>query len=311
MIEWQKKGLLIEPQKHLWWMQTHAMLPTVIPLSGNEFRVYFSGRDESQRSQIGYADIEVSNGQISVLNYSKDPVLSPGERGCFDDNGVTPSWVVQTEDTLRLYYIGWNSGTTTTRMSLIAGLANSADGKSFKRYSRAPLLDRTNAEPFGILTAPCVLLDLDNKLWEMWYVSGEGWRNKDLPIYNIKYAHSSDGINWIREGTVCIDFNSARETALARPCVLKSEDGYRMWFSYKDPAIGYRIGFAASKNGKDWKRQDALGGLDVGSKGDWDSEMIQYSYIFFHEGIYYLLYNGNGYGLTGIGYGVSHEIPSI
>ena len=40
----------------------------------------------------------------------------------------------------------------------------------------------------------------------MWYVSCEGWRERDLPIYNIKYAHSSDGINWIREGVVAIDF---------------------------------------------------------------------------------------------------------
>ena len=302
-MNWEKKGLIINCQKKLPWMQTHAMLPTVIHITENKFRVYFSGRDINNISLIGYANIQVTNGIIIVLDYSKSPVLSTGERGCFDDNGVTPSCIIKKDKEWFMYYIGWNSGTSTTRMGLVAGLAISNDnGASFTRYSRAPILERTNKEPFSILTAPYIIYD--NNKWEMWYVSCEGWRSKDLPIYNIKYASSFDGINWKREGHVCIDFIDENETALARPCVIKENEIYKMWFSYKDPRIGYRIGYAVSIDGKNWERSLKHAGLAIGEVGSWDSDMIEYSFVFAHKGIKYMLYNGNGYGENGAGYAV-------
>jgi hypothetical protein len=300
-MNWTKKGLIIEPQKGLWWMQSHAMLPTAEQIQDDIFKIYFSGRDTQNRSQIGFATVNVKDGSIELLEISSDPVFTIGERGCFDDNGVTPSCVIKNGDKLHLYYIGWNSGSTTIRLSLIAGLAISDDnGQTFRRNSRAPLLDRTDVEPFTIMTAPFVLKD--DKCWRMWYVSCIGWIDKDNPKYNLKYAESEDGIVWKRDGVVCIDLDD-KETALARPCVLKENGRFKMWFSYKDPAIGYRIGYAESENGKDWKRLDEIAGINV-SKNGWDSNMIEYSFVFDHDGYRYMLYNGNNYGAYGIGYAI-------
>ena len=135
----------------------------------------------------------------------------------------------------------------------------------------------------------------------MWYVSGEGWINKDLPKYNIKYAYSRDGVNWVREGHIAIQLEQ-NETALARPNVIKNDNGYEMFFSFKDPNIGYRIGHATSTDGVNWQRNNSSC-LDVSKKG-WDSEMVQYSCIFEHNKTRFMLYNGNGYGKTGIGYAI-------
>jgi hypothetical protein len=289
---WEKKGLLIEPQNKLWWMQTHAMLPTPVQIGEDKYRIYFSGRDINNTSHVGFADVKIFPHSMQVNNFSKDPVFSPGQRGCFDDNGVTPSCIVGNN----FYYIGWNSGTTTTRMSLVMGLA---DATTFERHSRAPLFIRTDREPFNILTAPFVMKD--DELYKMWYVSGEGWRTKDLPIYNIKYATSTDGKNWTRNGHVAIDLFD-NETALARPCVVKEGNIYEMFFSYKDPSIGYRIGTAISNDGLSWERQDKKV-LDPSSSG-WDSKMVEYTYVFRHKNRRYMLYNGNGYGQTGIGYAI-------
>jgi hypothetical protein len=297
---WEKKGLIIEPQKNLWWMKTFAMVPVADHMEGNIFRIYFSGRDDLNRSQIGFVDVNIGNGIISVLDYAKEPVLTTGELGTFDDNGVTPSWVVSNDGKKYLYYIGWNAGST-TRMSLIAGLALSEDGgTTYTRNSRGPLLERTDREPFSILTGPCVLNE--NGQWKMWYVSGEGWINRDLPKYNIKYAESVDGIRWERAGHIAIELNE-NETALARPCVLKENDLYKMWFSYKDPEIGYRIGYAESIDGRNWTRFDSESGMDPSESG-WDAEMIEYSFVFVHENVTYMLYNGNKYGIDGAGYAV-------
>ena len=100
-------------------------------------------------------------------------------------------------------------------MGLNAGLAISKDnGKTFLRNSFAHLLDGTNLEPYSILTAPFVIKE--QKIWRMYYVSCEGWLNKDLPIYNIKYAESINGINWKRNGHVCIDFKSKDNGAIVK-----------------------------------------------------------------------------------------------
>ena len=295
-MSWNKKGLIIEPDKNLWWNQSHGMLPTVQHLEGDKYKVFYSGRDKDNVSHIGYSIIEVKDDVITEISKSDEPIMSPGERGCFDDNGITPSSI----QSQKMYYIGWNSGTTTTRMSLIMGLAKETVG-SYERVSRAPLMPKTNKEPFGICTAPFVIKD--GNLYKMWYVYGNGWINKDLPKYDIKYATSKDGYTWKRDGTVSLALEE-NETALARPCAFRSSDIFEMYFSYKDPALGYRIGYATSLDGVKFKRSNNFSEyLDVSNEG-WDSEMVEYSFVFDHQGKRFMLYNGNGYGKSGIGYAV-------
>ena len=92
--------------------------------------------------------------------------------------------------------------------------------------------------------------------------------------------------------------NSISEYAISKPCVLKFKDQYLMWYSYRGES--YRIGFATSENGIDWIRKDEIVGIDVSKEG-WDSEMICYAHVFEHNDYLYMLYNGNGYGATGLG----------
>ena len=297
IMKWIKKGLIIKPRENLDWMVTHAMLPFAERIGEDLYRIYFSGRDRLNRSLVGYVEVDI-NKPKNILYITEKPVLGLGALGCFDDNGVTPSWIVDHAAKKYLYYIGWKPRST-TRMSLVAGLAVSTDGgTTFTRASRAPIMRLTNEEPFSILTAPCVLKE--NGLWRMWYVSGVEWVNPDLPRYNIKYAESDDGKLWKREGHVCIDFKEG-ENALARPCVLKENSIYKMWYSYKGD--NYRIGYAESPDGLQWERMDENVGIDVSESG-WDSDMIEYAFVFEHKQRKYMLYNGNNYGKEGIGYAI-------
>ena len=300
-MKWKKLGLIFEPKTvNRDWMITHAMDPTVDHVRDDIYRIYFCGRNRNNQSLIGFVEIDIKE-PTTILHAPVNPVLGLGELGAFDDNGVTASWVINHDGKKYLYYIGWKPRST-TRFSLMTGLAISDDGgDSFQRYSRAPILNLTNKEPFSILTAPCVIKE--NNVWKMWYVSCVDWVNADLPRYNIKYAESEDGIYWKQDGLVCIDFNSKDETALARPCVLFESGIYRMWYSFKDPAIGYRMGYAESNDGLKWQRLDEQVGIDISDSG-WDSEMIQYPYVFNHKGDKYMVYNGNGYGENGAGLAV-------
>jgi hypothetical protein len=239
-----------------------------------------------------------------ILCWSEKPVLGVGELGTFDESGAMGDWIVAQEGNFFLYYTGWNLGVTVPFRNAI-GLAVSEDGgHNFVRYSKGPILDRNIHDPCFVSNS-CILVDKEK--WRMWYLSCDQWKIEgDIPkhYYHLKYAESDDGIQWERNGIVCIDFRSQDEYAISRPSVLKNGGKYKMWYSYRGRS--YRIGYAESDNGIEWVRKDEEVGIDVSESG-WDSEMIEYPYIFDHEGQRYMLYNGNGYGRTGIGLAVLEE----
>lgn len=298
-IRWKKLGLFLEPQRDKWWSLTHAMIPTPEAMGGGVFRIYYSGRNQQNQSHIAWADVSLEE-PFRVLAYSDGPVLCPGPLGCFDDNGVTPSCVIDIGNGEKaLYYIGWNPGST-VRMHLFGGLAISSDnGQTFQRWSNAPILERSRTDPY-LNTAPWVV-KAENE-FRIYYVSGHEWIHKDLPRYNIKVARSDDGKVWHRDGRVCIDFKDKTENALARPYVIFDDGIWKMWFGHKGDA--YRLGYAESNDGLNWERRDELAGVDVGSSG-FDSEMIEYAAIVKHDGRRFMFYNGNNYGFEGIGLAVS------
>ena len=275
------------------------MIPTIEHIDESFYKIYFSGRDKNNISHIGYFIIDLINSN-EILDISSEPILYPGKRGCFDDNGVTPSCIIKNQDKIFLYYIGWNPGHN-VRMHLFGGLAISKDnGATFKRYSHAPIIERCKVNPL-LNTAPFVLKEGDN--WIMYYVSGVEWIHKDLPRYNIQIATSNDGLEWNRDGRVAIDFKDSNEMALARPWVIKDDDIYKMWFSFKGDANkggGYRLGYAESSDGIKWERMDDYVGITL-SEDDWDSEMIEYAAVVKYKEYYYMFYNGNNYGENGIG----------
>ena len=298
LIKWEKKGLFIKPQVDTYWSLSHAMIPTPEDMGEGVFRIYFSGRNNNNQSSIGWAEVNL-NKPYKVIKYSKNPVLSPGSLGCFDDNGVTPSCILNLRDNeIALYYIGWNPGST-VRMHLFGGLAISNNGEDFVRWSRAPIIERCITDPF-LNTAPWVVKT--GSEYRMYYVSGTEWKHKDLPRYNIKLAKSKDGKNWSRDGCVCIDFKDENENALARPYVIYEDNVWKMWFSYKGDA--YKLGYAESYDGIEWVRNDDFSGISVGKQGDFDSEMVAYAAVVNYNGQHFMFYNGNNYGYGGIGLAV-------
>ena len=302
-MRWVKKGLIIQPTGELDWMVTHASMPFADRISDNTYRIYFCGRNDQCRAQTGYIEIDI-NEPNQIRYITEKPILQLGSLGSFDDTGVWPSWIVHHNNMQYLYYTGRMAGVTVPFYSS-TGLAISKDGgRTFQRYSRAPLLERNDVDPY-LNATPCVLVE--GGKWRMWYSSGVSWQienDKPKHFYHIKYAESEDGINWERMGTVCIDFKSDDEYAIGRPCVLKESGIYKMWYSYRGES--YRLGYAESNDGILWERKDDEVGIDVSGVG-WDSEMICYAHVFDHDGRKYMLYNGNSYGKTGMGYAVSNE----
>ena len=230
-------------------------------------------------------------------------MLDLGALGTFDDAGVTSSCLVSVAERRYLYYTGWTRGVSVP-FYLHVGLAISENNGPFHRLSRAPLLDRSPADPY-LTASPCVRVDGDG--WKMWYVSGSEWKATDSGprhYYNIRYAESMDGVVWHRDGRTCVDYANETEHAFARPCVMRDADRFRMWYAVRGDR--YKIGFAESADGVSWSRLDDVGGLHPAGDG-WESEMVEYPWVFDENGRRFMLYNGNDYGRSGVGLAVWDE----
>jgi len=297
-MKWKKLGHIFTPDGNYNWMMTHAANPIPTSLHNGLIRVYFSCRDSKNKSSVGYVDLDMGK-PTEIIAISGNPVLSPGEKGLFDDSGVSPACLLAVKENTFFYFLGWNLCKTVPWRNSIGLAIYEQNTRRFERQSLAPIMDRCNCDPYTV-SYPFVIFE--DGVFRMWYGSHTSWGddNKELE-HIIKYAESDDGIHWKRDGIVCIGFKSPNEYAIARPCVVKDGDTYKMWYSYRGEK--YRIGYAESADGIKWTRMDEKVGIDVSPSG-WDSEMIEYAFVFDHNGKRYMLYNGNGYGKTGFGLAV-------
>lgn len=300
-MKWEKKSL-IYTANGIGWNSSAAMIPTPDFMDEKTLRIYISSCDAECRARISYLDCSFENYRPHIVYVGESPFFELGKPGTFDDNGCVATSVVTLGNGLKyLYYVGFEL-CVKIRYRLFVGLAISRDGgKTYQRYSHTPILDRTDRESY-FRCGPFVYLE--NETFRMWYVAGEEWTEidgKSMPVYLIKYLESKDGIHWGDCGKVCIDIESPEEHGFGRPYVIKEEGIYKMFYSKRVKYLGYRMGYAESKDGIDWTRKDSLMNLDVSENG-WDSEMICYPSLVKHGNRWIMFYNGNGFGKTGFGY---------
>lgn len=301
-MSWTKLGQVYVADRRHRWASSHAYVPTPLLLDNDRVRVYAAFRDPDGIGRVGYVEVDGSD-PTRVLEVSEQPVLDIGEPGTFDDSGVTPVSLVRAGADIYMYYIGWQKGVRVPYF-LFTGLAISTDGgRSFRRFSRVPILDRCDQE---LMLRSAAHVQLDQEKWRMWYIAGSDWTSvgdKQLPVYNIRYLESVNGRSWGTDSRVCIDLEGPDEFGFGRPFVLKQADKYQMWYSIRRRSSGYRIGYAESDDGVSWQRADHRAGIDVSSSG-WDSEMVAFASVVESRHGQYMFYNGNNYGETGFGVAV-------
>jgi hypothetical protein len=304
---WTKHGNIFKPDGSLSWSKSHAQVPFAFKKDDDTVRIFYATRDENSCSSTTFIDVDAADPSKIIYQHDK-PCINKGTPGWFDDSGTMPSWFLEHDGKIWLYYTAWNkSQSASYRLSI--GLAESTDGgETFSKLYDGPILDRSIYDAIWV-GQPCVRKEADG--WKMWYLSCEKIEYIDghpEPFYNVKYATSDDGINWNRTGVKCIDFDDFAD-AIGRPCV-EFEDGvYKMYSSHRnsrgyrnDPNKSYRLAYSESSDGINWFRKDeVLEGLEFSEEG-WDSIMMEYCSVYNHNGKKYLFYNGNGFGATGFGY---------
>ena len=299
--KWKKRGLIYCPDGSVEWQKQFAMLPTPWLISDDRLRVFVGFCDDKNVGKIGYVDVNPNNPK-DVIEISKKPILDIGDDGAFDDNGVVPISIIEHENKVYLYYIGFQQGVKVPYY-MFCGLAISEDGGlTFQRYSKSPILDRIDDEIY----ARCgVNVIKHNGVFRMWYIGSykNGWvesQGKLRPLYIMKTCESTDGIHWTNP-VQCLEYNNSDEHGFGRPYVWYEDGMFKMYYSIRTYSRGYYIGYAESQDGLQWIRMDEQAGLDLSTEG-WDCQNLSYPYLFRRKDKMYMFYNGNGCGKSGFGY---------
>lgn len=157
----------------------------------------------------------------------------------------------------RMWYLG--TSTASRSSDMVLGYAESTDGIRWKEHPNNPILTGEDI-PWGrVWQTPFVLFDEDEKMFKMWFVSGDGVRrDKQGNVLSndqrLGYATSKDGIAWkVHPESI---YPSGRS-----PSVIKEgPNHYRMWMNSRPDPKGawddiYKHIFEfSSTDGIHWQR---------------------------------------------------------
>jgi hypothetical protein len=282
---------------------THAANPLPIQLDGSVFRIFYSGRDEVNRSSIGAVDFDMD--KLEVVQNHYEPFFLHGPSDSFFADGVSIGNFYCVNGSRYMLFMGWQAPPNSHWRGDIGRLIITPE-LNLKIESYKPFIDCNSIDPIS-LSYPWVSKRASIG-YDMWYGSTLTWDagNGEM-LHVINHAFSENGETWERSG-LAVPYTIGLAQAFSRPTVVQSNCGMlQMWFSYRGVGQKYRIGYATSSDGFDWKLELDKAGITTSENG-WDSEMIEYPYVFDYRGDRYMIYNGNGYGINGFGLAILTNI---
>lgn len=298
-MRWIKLGQIYNPQPIHPKLATHASNPLAIHLEADTYRVFFDGRDSANRSSVGFVDVNIRDRAVTYIH--EQPVFEHGPAGTFYSHGVSIGNCYDVGRQRYLLFMGWQHPKDNHWRGDI-GRLRLKDNRILELDCDVPFFATDEVDRVS-LSYPWVLQEPDQ--YQMWYGSTITWDagNGEM-LHVINRAVSVNGHHWTRLG-LAIPYEIGVGQVFSRPTVVRDRDGYHMWFSYRTGKHGekYKIGYAQSGCGHDWKLMLHYSGIETSETG-WDSEMIEYPFVFDHDGQRFMFYNGNGYGRSGFGLAV-------
>lgn len=194
----------------------------------------------------------------------------------------------------------WYTGQSKQNSSI--GLAISEDGIHFERICKGPVLFPENSYEKDAVMNPCVIWDVEESLFKMWYAAGEQFE-PDV----ICYATSTDGITWKRyaQNPIFTKSENKYDQCKVGGChVIKATDGtYTLFYIGYQNVDTARICVAKSKNGiSDWRRIEDNPILSP-SRDSWDSDAVYKPSVLYDakSQTWKLWYNGRKKNVECIG----------
>ncbi len=187
-IKWNVYGKVLSKGPTGSWDGDRIALGSVI-YDGHMYRMWYVGMDKPpHRGRVGYAE---SLDGIHWRKYRNNPVLVPGGNGGWDDWNI---WSPAVTFNGTHYIMMYAAQAYIYQYPHGVGMAYSTDGIHWIKYRNNPVLPVGKSGEWDDFNhAPCSLY-FDGSKYHLWYYSEDG----PSGVFRIGYAHSENGINWIK-----------------------------------------------------------------------------------------------------------------
>ncbi|MBI5573744.1 MAG: right-handed parallel beta-helix repeat-containing protein [Elusimicrobia bacterium] len=207
------------------WM-SHAVYPGCVLKVATTYFMYYHG-DDANLDPNRYIGVSTSTNLYNWSPHYNNPVLSTGLAGSPDSQMATNPSVIYKDSQFIMWYIGYNGSVNSVCRS------TSTDGYNWEKYSGNPVLS-PNGEEVNIEDVS-VIFDTATAKYRMLY---------DKADNNIRYAESTDGINWVKKSNnpVLVGGPSAwdAQRSVMANFLKDATTGYVMWYwGYPNEDIGF------------------------------------------------------------------------
>ncbi|MBI3192857.1 MAG: T9SS type A sorting domain-containing protein [Ignavibacteriae bacterium] len=200
----------------------------------NEYKMYYY-----QGVPYSYSvNLAISTDGYQWTEYSGNPILTRGESGDWDDEGVWAPYVLFENNSYKMWYQASDS----TYSNI--GYATSVDGKNWTKYTSNPVLEHGNVSDFDYYTVGEPSVVHHGSSFHLWYTS-----TSSSMVNAIGYATSLDGITWTKYGNGPVHSASPSswdDTRVARASVMFKDSLFHMWYAGNTNVGTWRIGYATS-----------------------------------------------------------------
>jgi predicted GH43/DUF377 family glycosyl hydrolase len=261
---------------------TEVRDPFVIFENGT-FKMWYTGVNSGTPS-ICYA---TSTSGTSWTRYASNPVLTKPSSGWGSTSFGDPC-VVKVDNRYFMYL----SGASVANEEQV-GLATSKTGLSWTLHGSNPIIPKASSGEFGQKEIRDVAVFRDGPVWRLYFAG----RNSAGDKYQIGSAWSYDGIGWVRNPLVVLDWSAAGfdSAQVQSPCVLWANDGLYLYFIGDSGGTpNYQLGLAQLKP---WFIKKA-GNPQLGTGSSYDANELTDPCVVFNEanGAYYMFYGSYGGG---------------
>jgi predicted GH43/DUF377 family glycosyl hydrolase len=227
-LTWTKQGAALLPGGSASW-ERDEVSPNFILLEGGVYKLwyhgggYFMGGSGTRygTTRVGYA---TSSDGLTWTKHPSNPVLDVGAAGAFDDEQVAEPRVTRLGSGYRMYYTGANA--SSRRKSL--GMATSADGVTWTKDARNPILDSNR---WGNFWGGAFFYQ--SGVWLLWHGSDTTSSGR------INFKWSLDGVTWTDGAANPVLLPGSATDGPDTRFVGDSVSGYRDGSSYRIMYTGY------------------------------------------------------------------------
>jgi predicted GH43/DUF377 family glycosyl hydrolase len=248
-----------------------------------------------------------------------EPIVPKGEAGTWDDRFTDPGAVVYYDGMFHMFRNGFRDFPATSQV----GYVTSQDGYTWTKQGADPIF-KTSDVPYAKIAmyASSALVEQDGT-WVIYFYTWDSLAFPSASVIGRATASSPNG-PWVADIEPILKPGAAGEwdaKQVLAPHVLKTKDGYVMYYSGADKTGVQKIGMATSSDGIHWTKyndpatteapyleSDPV--LQPGEAGSWDMAWVHQPRVFETEQGWSMIYRGtkdaNG-GVMALGLATSED----